>query len=44
MIDSRAKNMFIGFNGGPVEQENRAMDRKVTFQPYDMDTANGTNN
>ena len=44
MIDSRAKNMFIGFNGGPVEQENRAMDRKVTFQPYDMDTAIGTNN
>ena len=44
MIDSRAKNMFIGFNGGPVTQPNRMMDRKATCQPYDMDTAIGTNN
>ena len=44
MIDSRAKNMFLGFNGSPVTQPNRIMDRKVTFQPYDMDTAIGTNN
>ena len=44
MIDSRAKNMFIGFNGSPINDPNRAMSRKVTFQPYDMDTAIGTNN
>lgn len=44
MIDSRAKNMFIGFNGSPINDSNRAMDRKATLQPYDMDTAIGTNN
>lgn len=44
MIDSRAKNMFIGFNGSDVNIEGRAMDRKATIQPYDMDTAVGTNN
>ena len=44
MIDSRAKNMFIGFNGSPINDSNRAMKRKITFQPYDMDTAIGTNN
>ena len=44
MIDSRAKNMFPSFNGGPVTQPGRAMDRKVVFMPYDMDTAIGTNN
>ena len=44
MIDSRAKNMFPSFNGGPVTQEGRKMDRKVVFMPYDMDTALGTNN
>ena len=44
MIDSRAKNMFIGFNGSPVTQSGRIMDRKATCQPYDMDTAVGTNN
>lgn len=45
MIDSRAKNMFIGFNGDAITgAEGRAMDRLATFQPYDMDTALGTNN
>lgn len=42
MIDSWAKNMFIGFNGETCSVPN--IDRKVTFQPYDMDTALGTNN
>ena len=44
MIDSRAKNMFIGFHGSAINDENRAMDRKAVFEPYDMDTAIGTNN
>lgn len=45
MIDSRAKNMFIGFNGDPIENTTgRFLDRLTTFQPYDMDTALGTNN
>ena len=44
MIDSRAKNMFIGFKGSPVTIEGSAIDRKVVFEPYDMDTAIGTNN
>lgn len=44
MIDSRAKNMFIGFKGSAINDENRAMDRKAVFEPYDMDTAIGTNN
>ena len=44
MIDSRAKNMFIGFRGSNTNDENRSMDRKVVFEPYDMDTAVGTNN
>ena len=44
MIDSRAKNMFIGFKGSAINDSNRAMDRKAVFEPYDMDTALGTNN
>ena len=44
MIDSRAKNMFIGFKGSTIQDANRAMDRKAVFEPYDMDTAIGTNN
>ena len=44
MIDSRAKNMFLGFHGSDISDSNRAMDRKVVFEPYDMDTAIGTNN
>ena len=44
MIDSRAKNMFVGFHGSPVTKSNRLMARKAVFEPYDMDTAIGTNN
>ena len=44
MIDSRAKNMFVGFKGSAINDENRAMNRKAVFEPYDMDTAVGTNN
>lgn len=44
MIDSRAKNMFLGLNGTPIEDDNRAMNRHATAEPYDMDTAIGTNN
>lgn len=44
MIDSRAKNMFVGFKGGAINDPNRAMKRKAVFEPYDMDTAVGTNN
>lgn len=45
MIDSRAKNMFIGFRGEPLtDTENRAMTRRAVCEPYDMDTAIGTNN
>ena len=44
MVDSRAKNLFIGFNGSAVTAENRIATRKATAQPYDMDTAIGTNN
>lgn len=43
MIDSRAKNMFIGFHGGPTNVPTY-ITRKVVFEPYDMDTAMGTNN
>lgn len=44
MIDSRAKNMFIGFRGSDIDDENRLMTRKAVIEPYDMDTAIGTNN
>ena len=44
MIDSRAKNMFIGFHGSDVTGSGRQMTRKAVFEPYDMDTAVGTNN
>lgn len=44
MVDSRAKNLFIGFNGSAVTASNRVATRKATAQPYDMDTALGTNN
>lgn len=44
MIDSRAKNMFVGFHGSAISDSNRAMTRKAVFEPYDMDTAIGTNN
>ena len=44
MIDSRAKNMFIGFRGSPVTKTGSKIDRKAVAEPYDMDTALGTNN
>ena len=44
MVDSRAKNLFIGFNGSDVTESGRQATRKATAQPYDMDTAVGTNN
>ena len=44
MVDSRAKNLFIGFNGSPVTASGRVATRKATAQPYDMDTGLGTNN
>ena len=44
MIDSRAKNMFIGFKGSPVTLEGSAIDRKAAIEIYDADTAIGTNN
>lgn len=44
MIDSRAKNMFLGLNGTEITDAGRAMNRRATAEPYDMDTAIGTNN
>ncbi|MBE6725105.1 MAG: hypothetical protein E7576_07950 [Ruminococcaceae bacterium] len=43
MVDSRAKNLFIGFSGGPTSGLTH-LDRKAVAEPYDMDTAIGTNN
>lgn len=43
MVDSRAKNLFIGFSGSPATGVG-AIDRKAIAEPYDMDTAIGTNN
>ena len=42
MVDSRAKNFFLGFHGSECEIE--GMRRKAVAEPYDMDTAIGTNN
>ncbi len=45
MVDSRAKNLFIGFSGSDTDPEIcTAIDRKAVAEPYDMDTALGTNN
>lgn len=48
MVDSRAKNMFIGFKGDPVSAcpvtGATHIVRKAVLEPYDMDTAIGTNN
>lgn len=44
MVDSRAKNMFPSFAGSAVTKAGSAIDRKVIFMPYDMDTGLGTNN
>ena len=43
MVDSRAKNLFIGFSGSDTTGLN-VIDRKAVAEPYDMDTAIGTNN
>ena len=43
MVDSRAKNLFIGFSGGEATGLTH-IDRKAVAEPYDMDTAIGTNN
>ena len=43
MVDSRAKNLFIGFSGSDTVGLT-AIDRKAVAEPYDMDTAIGTNN
>ena len=43
MVDSRAKNLFIGFSGSNATGTT-AIDRKAIAEPYDMDTAIGTNN
>lgn len=43
MVDSRAKNLFIGFSGSPTTGLQH-IDRKAVAEPYDMDTAIGTNN
>ena len=40
MVDSRAKNLFIGFSGGATTGLT-AIDRKAVAEPYDMDTALG---
>lgn len=40
MVDSRAKNLFIGFSGGNATGLT-AIDRKAIAEPYDMDTALG---
>ena len=45
MVDSRAKNLFIGFSGSDTDPSlNLTIDRKAVAEPYDMDTAMGTNN
>lgn len=44
MVDSRAKNLFIGFSGSDVTTPGRIATRKAVAEPYDMDTALGTNN
>ena len=43
MVDSRAKNLFIGFSGGATSGLEH-LNRKAVAEPYDMDTAIGTNN
>lgn len=45
MVDSRAKNLFIGFSGSDTDPAlGLTIDRKAVAEPYDMDTAMGTNN
>lgn len=42
MVDSRAKNLFIGFHGGECSVQ--GLDRKAVAEPYDMDTQMGIDN
>lgn len=43
MVDSRAKNLFIGFSGSDTDPEKvEHIDRKAVAEPYDMDTGLGT--
>ncbi|MBR0411049.1 MAG: hypothetical protein IJI25_08625, partial [Eubacterium sp.] len=44
MVDSRSKNLFMGFHGSECTIEGSAIDRKIVAEPYDMDTGLGTNN
>ena len=45
MVDSRAKNLFIGFTGSDTDPTKvQYIDRKAVAEPYDMDTALGNNN
>lgn len=45
MVDSRAKNLFIGFHGSATDPAlGLTIDRKAVAEPYDMDTAIGINN
>ena len=45
LADSREKNLFIGFSGSDTDTEKvQFIDRKAVAEPYDMDTALGTNN
>lgn len=45
MVDSRAKNLFIGFSGSDTDPTKvQHIDRKAVAEPYDMDTGLGTNN
>lgn len=42
MVDSRAKNLFIGFHGSETDSSlGLKIDRKAVAEPYDMDTAIG---
>ena len=43
MVDSRAKNLFVGFSGSTATGLS-VIDRKAVAEPYDMDTAIGINN
>lgn len=42
MVDSRAKNLFIGFHGSECSIE--GINRKAVAEPYDMDTQMGIDN
>jgi len=45
LVDSRAKNLFIGFSGSDTDPTKvKYIDRKAVAEPYDMDTGLGINN